>query len=82
MNQGDKKALPDSFDHAESHFNTAVCMVLARFWEPRHTIVTIPQDLYSETMMFLHTNVSKRKKIFALFLNNFKVKVKMVEKLL
>lgn len=82
VNQGDKKALPDSFDHAESHFNTAVCMVLARFWEPRHTIVTIPQDLYSKTMMFLYTNISKRKKIFALFFHDFKVKVKMVEKLL
>lgn len=75
MNQGEKKALPDSFDHAEPHFNTAVCMVLARFWEPRHTVVTIPQDLYSETMMFLHTNISKRESI-CIFFHNFMVKVK------
>lgn len=62
-----KKALPDSFDHAEPHFNTAVCVVLARFWEPWHTVVTIPQDLYPETMMLLCKKVSKRKKIFAYF---------------
>lgn len=75
------EALPDRFDHAEPHFNTAVGMVLTRFWEPRHTVVTVSQDLYSETMMFLYVKVSEReRKDLQLFFHNFKPDMKAVEK--
>ena len=45
--------LPDSFDHAEAHFNTAMGMVLAGLRQSRHTVIAVPQDFNAKTVMLL-----------------------------
>lgn len=37
--------LRDGLYHIHSHFNTAVCMVSSCFWQPRHTVIAVTQDL-------------------------------------
>lgn len=50
---GGRYNLPDSFDHAEAHFNTAMSMVLAGLRQSWHTVVAVPQDFNAKTVMLL-----------------------------
>lgn len=45
--------VPDGFDHAEAHLHAAVGMVLPGLWQTGHAVVTVSQDLYSQTVVLL-----------------------------
>lgn len=61
---GDPK-LPDGFDHAEAHFNTAVGVVLAGLREAGNAVVAVSQDFDTKTVMLLKGTGWERKVLLA-----------------
>lgn len=48
-------------NHIQTHLHTAVGVVSLGLGQSRHTVVTIPQDLYPATVILLHMEKEKRK---------------------
>ena len=46
-------------NHVEAHFHTAVGMVCLGLGQSRHTVVTVPQDLYPPAVIFLQREMDR-----------------------
>lgn len=47
--------LPYGVDHTEAHLHTAAGVSSLRLWYSRYTIITVTQDLNTQTLMLLNT---------------------------
>lgn len=54
------RAVPDGFDHAETHLHTAVCVVLPGLGQARHAVVAVTQDLDPQTVVLLQEDRKQR----------------------
>lgn len=52
----ERENIRNRIDHIESHFNGTFRMIGTWFRQTRHTIVTIAENFYAQTMMILQKN--------------------------
>ena len=54
-----ERALPDGADHGQAHFHAVASVATLGLRHPGHTVVTVSQDLYPHTMVFLFKDTKK-----------------------
>lgn len=54
------RAVPDGFDHAETHLHTAVGVVLPGLGQAGHAVVAVTQDLDPQTVVLLQEDRKQR----------------------